>query len=247
MVKTLFSASGWISLLLIASLAQAQGPRLTVQAVERPLSEILTEITATTGVVFDLKTDIDELITLQLHDEPLASALRQLLVGHDYLMLHDSVSGQRQLARVMIMARRQTTEDSAAVVAVEPESPPVIELVVRRQSGQPFMVPGRINGQAVDWLIDTGATTVALSETLGQRLGLVRGQARQISTAGGTTTGYTTVLRRVNVGELLLTNVRAIILPAMRSGQQVLLGMNALAEFELSQRGDTLVLRQPRP
>ena len=233
-----------IGLLLLSSVAVAQEPQLTIDAVNRPLVEILADITADTGVVFDLQTEIDTLVTLKLNAEPLASALRQLLTGHDYLMQHDSTSGM--LTRVMIMVRRPSAQESVATASIQPRPVRMRELVVRRRGDQPFIVPGRINGQAVELLIDTGATTVAVSQELAQRLGLVRGESRQIATASGTTIGYTTVLRRITLGELQLDNVRAIILPAMRSGRQVLLGMNALGQLELNQSGDTLVLRQAR-
>lgn len=228
-------------LLLAPTVVSAQEPRLDVDAVDQPVTAILAEISANTGVVFELKTDLTTSITLKLTDEPLSSVLRQVLAEHDYLMLHEGTGSERRPSRVLVMARRAS--DSVAVVTEAPERPQWRELVVRRQGNQPFIVAGQINGQAVDLLIDTGATTVAVSQELAQRLGLRRGQARQINTASGITVGYTTVLQRLSVGELQLDNVAAIILPAMRSGRQVLLGMNALAEFELNQRGDTLVLR----
>lgn len=239
-------SSGLIGVWLLATstVVLAQELRLNVDAVDRPLTAILAEISANTGVVFELRTEIDTTITLQLTDEPLSTALRYLLAEHDYLILYDGAGSERRPSRVLVMARRAVRPDSAAVVTDTPHFPQMRELVVHRQGNQPFIVAGQINGQAVDFLIDTGATTVAVSQELAQRLGLVRGQARHINTASGTTIGYTTVLRRLSVGELRLDNVRAIILPAMRSGRQVLLGMNALAEFELNQRGDTLVLRQ---
>lgn len=237
--------SGLIGLLLVSTLVLAREPRLDLDLEQAPLAEVLADITARTGVVFDLNTDPADTVTLQLADEPLSSALRKLLAAYDYLMLYDGSDGSRQLARVRIMARREPGLESAAVAS---EQPPAVtrtrELVLRRSGDNPFVARGRINGLPVELLIDTGATTVAVSGELAQRLGLVRGQSRRIATASGNTTGYSTVLRRLTLGDLQLNDVRAIILPAMRTGQRVLLGMNVLSELELTQRGDTLILRQ---
>ena len=106
-----------------------------------------------------------------------------------------------------------------------------------------FVADGRINDQKVTFLLDTGATDVAIPAELGDRLGLPRGAPITLQTANGQTTGYRTVLGSLSLGDILLHDVRAIVAPGF-DGEQVLLGMSALKQLEFTQRAGTLVLRQ---
>jgi len=109
-----------------------------------------------------------------------------------------------------------------------------------------FVASGRINGEAVTFLLDTGATDVAVPAELAERLGLERGASVMLHTANGQTTGYRTVLSSLDLGDIRLHDVRAIVAPGFRS-EQVLLGMSALKQLEFTQRAGTLVLRQQLP
>lgn len=109
-----------------------------------------------------------------------------------------------------------------------------------------FVASGRINGESVTFLLDTGATDVAIPAELAERLGLQRGAAVMLHTANGQTTGHRTVLSSLSLGDIRLHDVRAIVAPGFR-GDQVLLGMSALKQLEFTQRAGTLVLRQQMP
>ncbi|MCJ0971864.1 TIGR02281 family clan AA aspartic protease [Pseudomonas sp. PS1] len=106
-----------------------------------------------------------------------------------------------------------------------------------------FVADGRINGEKVSFLLDTGATDVAIPVVLAERLGLPRGAPVALQTANGLATGYRTELDSLSLGEIHLTGVRAIVAPGFE-GDQVLLGMSALKQLEFTQRAGTLVLRQ---
>lgn len=106
-----------------------------------------------------------------------------------------------------------------------------------------FVVDGLINGEAVTFLLDTGATDVAIPMSTAERLGLPRGAPVTLQTANGQTTGYRTELASLSLGEIRLQRVRAIVAPGFE-GDQVLLGMSALKQLEFTQRAGTLVLRQ---
>lgn len=106
-----------------------------------------------------------------------------------------------------------------------------------------YMAGGKINGEAVTFLLDTGATQVAVPTEVAQRLGLQAGAAITISTANGRATAHRTRLARLELGDIVLTDVAALIAPGM-GGDDVLLGMSALKQLEFTQRGGTLVLRQ---
>ena len=120
----------------------------------------------------------------------------------------------------------------------------VPELVVRQGSGGHYVVSGKVNGVDVDFLLDTGATNVALPHALALRLGLERGVPVQIRTASDIVPGYLVTLDRVELGPLSLRRVRAVVTERM-IGDEVLLGMSFLRHFELSQRGRILTVRAP--
>jgi aspartyl protease family protein len=117
------------------------------------------------------------------------------------------------------------------------------EVVLQRNRYGHYVMDGEINNQSVTFLLDTGATGVAIPEAVAERLGLRRGQAFMTQTANGTTTSYAARLDHVSVGDISLQNVPAGITPGLQT-DQVLLGMSFLKHIEFTQRGDTLVLRQ---
>ena len=106
-----------------------------------------------------------------------------------------------------------------------------------------YVVNGQIDGHDVTFLLDTGATQVAIPNAVAERLGLQRGAPIIISTANGRATGHRTRLDSLRLGDIELHDVAALIAPGM-DGDDVLLGMSALKQLEFSQKGGTLVLRQ---
>lgn len=106
-----------------------------------------------------------------------------------------------------------------------------------------YVFDGLIDGTPATFLLDTGASAVAVPETLAQRLQLKRGAPVDLDTANGRTQGWRTRLQRLELGDILLHDVPALIAPGM-DGNEVLLGMSALKQLEFSQRDGTLVLRQ---
>lgn len=119
----------------------------------------------------------------------------------------------------------------------------VQELVLRRNRAGHYVATGAINGAPVRFLIDTGATNVALPLPLARRLGLRLGPGGTSMTANGEVRTWSTRLERVDLGGLVAHGVRASVLPNM-PGEDVLLGMSYLKHLELIQRGDTLTLRR---
>lgn len=120
------------------------------------------------------------------------------------------------------------------------------EVVLKRGMDGHYSAPGHINGREVFFLVDTGATQVAVSQALARELGLPRGSASQASTANGVVTAYTTRLDTVSLGGLTAHEVAGSILPAMPN-DAVLLGMSYLSRFDVSIRGDEMHIRQREP
>jgi len=108
-----------------------------------------------------------------------------------------------------------------------------------------YFIDGLINGQPIRYLVDTGATSIAMSERHAARLGIrhrVDGTPVSVGTASGPALGHRVRLRTVTVGELHLDDVEAVVIEG-DSPRHVLLGMNVLGRFELEQRENLLILR----
>jgi aspartyl protease family protein len=106
-----------------------------------------------------------------------------------------------------------------------------------------FLANGALNGKKVTFIIDTGATDVALSSQLAASLELPHGSPVLLSTANGRVEGWRTQIEKLQLGDIVLHDVRALVAPNI-DGDQVLLGMSALRQLEFTQRGGALLLRQ---
>lgn len=117
------------------------------------------------------------------------------------------------------------------------------QVVLKRNRAGHYVASGRINGHPVLFLLDTGATDVAISDELAQRLELPKGRRVISQTANGTVVSWQTRLDQVGLGSITLNDVRASVLPTM-AGNDVLLGMSFLKRLEWTQRGDQLTLKK---
>ncbi len=116
------------------------------------------------------------------------------------------------------------------------------QVILERNRAGHFVASGTINGVPVRFLVDTGATNVALSLPLARRLELPMRPGGMSMTANGLVKTWSTRLDQVTLGGLTLHHVRASVLPNM-PGKDVLLGMSYLRHLELIQRGNILILR----
>lgn len=117
------------------------------------------------------------------------------------------------------------------------------EVAISVGLGGHFVVGGAINGKPVQFMVDTGATTIALSQSLATQIGLdwARGRRGYGQTAGGTVPVYSLNLSRVRVGEVEVANVEAMVLPAEMP--HVLLGNSFLSRFSMRRDADILRLQ----
>lgn len=118
-----------------------------------------------------------------------------------------------------------------------------IEVQLASGRGGHYLLDGQINTDSVTFMLDTGATQVAIPLAVAERIGLEKLAPIQINTANGTARGWRTAIDSLQLGDIQLQQVAAIIVPNM-DGEQVLLGMSALKKLEFTQRNGTLVLRQ---
>ena len=99
-----------------------------------------------------------------------------------------------------------------------------------------------INNQKVDVLVDTGATGVAISQTIADKLGLKSIDAVRTNTANGDSVGYMVRLNSVKVGGVEAKNVSAMIAPGLDG--DVLLGMSYLGRMDVRLFNNQMTIKQ---
>jgi aspartyl protease family protein len=107
-----------------------------------------------------------------------------------------------------------------------------------------FIGAGKINGQAMQYLVDTGATVVSMGVSDAERLGVnyKSGQPMRLSTANGQVPGWSIRLASVRIGDVELTEVEAVVTSA--SMPYILLGNSFLTRFQMTRNNDQLVLER---
>lgn len=120
----------------------------------------------------------------------------------------------------------------------------VIVVLIRNKYGH-YVATGLIDNREVVFMLDTGATHVAIPGALEEYLNLQRGQSYLVNTANGTAKVYATKINRLEIGGIVLDNVQAAISPTMQ-GEDILLGMSVLKQLEFRQKGNKLTLVQEK-
>lgn len=107
-----------------------------------------------------------------------------------------------------------------------------------------FYTTGTVNGTSVRFVVDTGATSIALGPTDARRIGLDlgRGQRGLSNTANGQVVVTRIPLDTVRIGDITLHNVDAVVLPAEMP--IALLGMSFLNRMEMQRDGSTMTLKK---
>ncbi|HIC47857.1 MAG TPA: TIGR02281 family clan AA aspartic protease [Methylophaga aminisulfidivorans] len=108
-----------------------------------------------------------------------------------------------------------------------------------------YTTTGNINGYTISFLVDTGASTIAMNAATASRLGIdyLRGQQVGIRTASGSSVGYKVKLDYVQLEQIKLHNVDAVVLDG-EEPSVTLLGMSFLGQLDIQHNGERLDLRQ---
>ena len=152
-----------------------------------------------------------------------------------------SVDKQGAVLRVDGVERAYQLSREYSAGFAEPEKK---RMSIAKGVGGHYWVAGSVNGQSVQFLVDTGATTVALNDAHARRLGIdyrVEGRALQVNTASGIARGWRVNLDRVKVGELEVLGVEAVVLEG-GAPQDALLGMSFLGRVGWREEQGMLVL-----
>ncbi|MFM9879650.1 MAG: TIGR02281 family clan AA aspartic protease [Burkholderiaceae bacterium] len=118
------------------------------------------------------------------------------------------------------------------------------KIILTAGSGGHFKTQGNINGKAVQFLVDTGATAIAMSAADADRIGLKYKDGPRIraNTANGESIGWLTKLSSVRIADVEVYEVDAVVLPV--GMPFMLLGNSFLSRFEMRQQADQMTLER---
>jgi len=126
----------------------------------------------------------------------------------------------------------------------------VAETVLRASSSGHFFANAALNGVTFPAVIDTGATFVVLNGDQAERMGIDLRQSRRVTThtANGPVPAYVITLASVQVGEIGLLDVPAMVIEGgAEKLPAVLIGMSFLKHFEMRRAGETMTLTRSNP
>ena len=152
----------------------------------------------------------------------------------------------KEEATVEIGGARRTLRLGEAPVSVGARSGSGKRIVLMADSRGHFVNTGTINGRVMQYMVDTGASTIAIGRNDADRMVLSykNGEPVRMNTANGVAQGWRMRLDSVRVGDVELRGVEAIVTP--QPMPFVLLGNSFLREFEMSRSGDEMVLLKRR-
>jgi aspartyl protease family protein len=115
-------------------------------------------------------------------------------------------------------------------------------IVLTAGSGGHFMAQGAINGQAVQFMVDTGATAVSMGMSDAKRMGVPyeAGRKVQMGTANGVVPAWLVRLDSVRIGDVEVFGVEGVV--SQQSMPFVLLGNSFLSRFQMKRENDQMVL-----
>ena len=139
-----------------------------------------------------------------------------------------------QMAEKLSPASASPTTVQLAAAVAPPVQTGLRSLNIARDARGHFAAEGRIDGQRIGFMVDTGASVVALNETSAARFGLRPSRSdynATVTTANGTIKAARTRLAMVDVGGLVVRDVDAMVLPDAALSEN-LLGLSFLSKLK---------------
>lgn len=152
----------------------------------------------------------------------------------------------KEEAVVEVAGTRSTLQLGQAPVSVGGTGGGSQRVVLVADARGHFVQQGQINGQLMEFMVDTGASTIALGQAQAQRLRLDyrSGQPVRMNTANGIAQGWRLRLDSVRLGDVQVFGVDAVV--TSEPMPYVLLGNNFLNYFQMTRSPDQMVLEKRR-
>nr|WP_295775151.1 TIGR02281 family clan AA aspartic protease [Rhodoferax sp.] len=117
------------------------------------------------------------------------------------------------------------------------------ELVIPKSRDGHFYATGTVNGRAVTFMVDTGASSVVISEPFARHAGVAEGVPTTFHTANGNLQGRTVADVPVTVGPIQVSGVRVGVGLVGGDEDDALLGQSFLSKFDISMSRNEMTLR----
>jgi len=156
------------------------------------------------------------------------------------------------LAAGVVLARMADRQSPPSAMAAQSEPPPATNgansrsVTLTRGNGGHFWTDARVDGRRLELVVDTGASTIALRASDAARLGIhpsARDYNVKVSTANGMTKAALVQLRTVEIGNIVVRNVPALVHADDALGVN-LLGMSFLSHVRWTHERGKLVIEQ---
>jgi len=117
------------------------------------------------------------------------------------------------------------------------------DLVINRSLDGHFYTTGKINGKEANFMVDTGASLVTVSDEFAQKAIILGGVSTMFKTANGDRLGRVVEGVGVSIGPMSVTNVKVGVGLRMGDDDEALLGQSFLSKFDITMGKDQMVLR----
>lgn len=121
------------------------------------------------------------------------------------------------------------------------------DLVIPRARDGHFYASGLVNGRPVNFLIDTGASLVTVSEEFARTATMSRGISTVFKTANGDMPGQIVSDVPVTMGPISVSGLRVAVGLVGHQTGDALLGQNFLSKFEIALSKNQMILRRKNP
>ena len=172
--------------------------------------------------------------------EPRSVAPGETLQGVKVL----STLGDQAIVEIKGQKRTLRIGDSQVSIGGSGKGPRGNKIVLTAGTGGHFLSEGTINGRAVQFMVDTGASAIGMGVSEAERVGLnyKAGQQVRMQTANGVAPGWLVKLSSVRIGDVELHDVDAVV--GTQSMPYVLLGNSFLSRFQMRRDNEQMVLER---
>jgi|GEM_PF-6105201 len=232
----------WLLLMGIASAdVKLSAGRINADFNGMTLSAALSEIADLTGIEISASAALNQKLAVGYHDITAEALLKDLLRQQNAMYLHNPQTGRLQKVRVFgigkaVVSKKAPSKESRRENQQENND----KIAIADHQNGKYYLSMMLNGRSERLLVDTGATSLVLSESLARRLGLVFGSSTRVLTAAGEASGYQTVVDEVQIAQTRLKGISAYVLPNLP--EDGLVGHNVLAHFHISISNDGMHL-----
>ncbi len=164
--------------------------------------------------------------------------VKVLSVSGDQAVLEVKNTGSTGTSRLTVRVG-----DAPVSQGARPGGSNASKIILPIGQGGHFFAQGWINNRPIKFMVDTGATTVAMGVSDAERMGIdyKKGQMVQMGTANGVAQGWKVKVNTLKIGDIEVYDVDTIVGPNMPFA---LLGNSFLSRFNMNKTFDQMVLEK---